>query len=98
MVDFKYDKALGLAKEQVSKLADTVNDSFEILTADTVTIDDGWIFFYDTVDFIREGKFGSRLVGNCPVFVMKDMSVHLLPTHMPLENAIEEILLSQKSR
>jgi hypothetical protein len=51
----------------------------------TMSFEDGWLFFYNSVEYLRSGNDLSRLAGNGPIFVQTSGAVHKLPTHQPYD-------------
>jgi len=43
--------------------------------------DDGWIFFYNSLDYLSTGNFSSQLVGNIPVMITRDGNHRFLEWH-----------------
>lgn len=51
----------------------------------------GWVFFYQTKDYIETGNFSSMLAGNSPFIVDRgDGSLHVLGTVHPVDFYINE--------
>jgi Immunity protein 35 len=63
-----FDQARVIAEKTVRAIADSVNDEFVIV--DNETIDEGWLFVYNTKDFMETGNFRSSLAGNGPIFYL----------------------------
>jgi hypothetical protein len=67
-VTCSFDQAKALAGETVAALAAAVSDEFALVGHETVEAN-GWLFFYNSKEFIETGSFSSSLVGNGPIFV-----------------------------
>jgi hypothetical protein len=91
MINLKRDMALSLAKIRVNELAALAGDEFEILDGNTVQAESGWVFFYNSKEFIETRNPIAALAGNGPIFVKSDGSVHDLPTAVAWEVAIQNI-------
>lgn len=88
---FDLEDAYFLAHKRVEDLAQAAGDEFEILRELTVEVQQGWIFFYNTADFVRTNNFSSSLAGNGPVLVTHAGVVHELPSGIPWEEAVQKI-------
>ncbi|TQF73044.1 hypothetical protein FLM44_03175 [Pseudoalteromonas luteoviolacea] len=42
-----------------------------LLTDETIEKDWGWVFFYQSIDFIKSGDFLDMLGGNAPIMINK---------------------------
>ena len=50
----------------------------------------GWVFFYQTRDYIDTGDFRSQLAGNAPIVVMRDSGeVEVTGTARPLDEYLD---------
>ena len=81
-----FDQAKAIAERRVRAIADAVNDEFDIV--DNETIDEGWLFYYNSKDFIETGNFRSALAGNGPIFVDRSGAVKVLPSAIPWQVAV----------
>jgi hypothetical protein len=88
---FNCESAYTLARERVDHLARAVGDNFEILTASTREIEEGWVFFFNTKDFVQTGNPASALAGNGPLLVTRGGAIHQLPSSIPWEVAVKQI-------
>jgi len=82
------DKAQLLAEEAVAALGSASGDDFALISDRTVEVNEGWIFFYNTREFIETGNFDSCLAGNGPIFVNRNGVVRNLPSAIPWDVAI----------
>lgn len=60
------------AKDSVLKKINELNsgnDQCVILDEQTIRVQDGWIFFYQSSKFLQTGEISHALVGNIPIFV-----------------------------
>jgi Immunity protein 35 len=83
------DQAKLLAKKAVSALGAASEDEFLLIEGNTVETDHGWVFFYNTREFIDTGEPTSSLVGNGPIFVSRTGEVRELPSAVPWETSIK---------
>jgi hypothetical protein len=66
----------------------------EIAIIDGATIEKsyGWIFFYDSKQYLESGNFSDRLVGNAPIVVARaDGGIHETGTARPLEYYLDRL-------
>jgi hypothetical protein len=84
-------EAEALACELIAVLGAASHDDFALLREKTVATDDGWVFFYNSREFIETGDPISALAGNGPIFVSKNGEVRQLPSALPWEQAIRSI-------
>ena len=83
--------ALEIARKKVDELALATGDQFEIILDETKAVDKGWIFFYNTADYVRTRNPIHALAGNGPIMVSRDGVIHELPTAVPWEEALKKI-------
>ena len=62
-------QAKGLAQAQLSAFSE--GSEFEVVIIDSATIERefGWVFFYDSRQYLETGEFMHRLAGNAPLIV-----------------------------
>ncbi|MBL0419250.1 hypothetical protein JI739_02710 [Ramlibacter sp. AW1] len=85
------ESAIALARKRINSLADAVGDQFEILPDSTREIDQGWVIFFNTADFVRTQNPASALAGNNPILVTHDGVIHELPSAIPWEQAVRSL-------
>lgn len=85
------DEALALAERLIMNHATATDSEFVILHEKTVEIERGWVFFYNSREFVETGNPISALAGNCPIFVNRLGNVRELPTAVPWEVGIKDI-------
>jgi hypothetical protein len=86
MIDIK--EAERLARDTIRNIAGTAENEFSLQSDRTVTHEAGWIFFYNSLRYIETGDPNHMLAGNGPVFVSKDGSVTVIPSHTPWQEFI----------
>ena len=86
------EEAKALVQAEISKDNPYEPDmKLEILDADTVEKEWGWIFFYDSVDHIRTGDDKYLLAGNAPIIVNKETGeLTVTGTSWPIEKYIDD--------
>ncbi|MBI5270777.1 MAG: hypothetical protein HY856_14000 [Burkholderiales bacterium] len=83
--------ALALARERVHGLGQAVGDEFEILPDATREVECGWVFFFNTADFVKTRDPASALAGNGPILVTREGLIQELSSSIPLEAALKEL-------
>jgi hypothetical protein len=83
--------AMNLARETIAQLALSVGDQFDILLDETREVEQGWVFFFNTADFVRTRNPVYALAGNGPILVSRDGKVQELPTAVPWEDSLKKI-------
>ena len=91
MHSLKRETAISLARERIDQLAQAAGDEFEILSDATREIEQGWLFFFNTMDFVKTRNPLSALAGNGPILVTREGVVHELPSAIPWEDAAKQI-------
>jgi len=86
-VTCSFDEAKALAQKTVAALGAASGDEFNIVRHETVDAD-GWIFFYNSKEFIETGNPSSALAGNGPIFVDRNGVLEILGSGEPWEVAI----------
>jgi hypothetical protein len=85
------DEARDIANEYVSKLESEAGKSLRIVDEQTIEKSFGWVFFYNSKDYLETGDFRSMLVGNAPLIVDKnDGSLHETGTAKPVSDYISD--------
>ena len=83
--------ALKIARAKVDELGRMAGDAFDILTAETKEVKQGWLFFYNSADFIRTRDPMFALAGNGPLLILRDGQVATLPTAVPWQEAVDQM-------
>ncbi|WP_092953350.1 YrhB domain-containing protein [Paracidovorax konjaci] len=76
----EYAEALRIAENYVQRLAEIANDDFRIILEDTKEIEKGWVFFFNTSEFIKSGNHLYALAGNGPFLVKRNADIYQLPS------------------
>jgi hypothetical protein len=84
-------KARQIAHERVQEIEREAGCQLELLDVSTVQVKQGWVFFYNSADFIRTGSSADALAGNGPLFVSLDGRLTELPSSKPWQRALEEL-------
>ncbi|SHN12932.1 YrhB domain-containing protein [Roseibium suaedae] len=91
MVNINKEKAIQLAQKIVDQYIKSTGIDSEIISDIIEEIDRGWVFFYNSSEYLRTGSFSSQLLGNGPIFVTREGGVHELTTSEPWDEAIKKI-------
>lgn len=90
MPSLNRETAISLARERIDRLQ-AAGDQFEILFDSTMEFEQGWLFFFNTADFVRTRNLVYSLAGNGPILVTREGVVHELPSAIPWEDAVKRI-------
>ena len=74
------EEALTIARQTLAS-RDHRDPDVVVVEDETRVTDYGWVFFYQTERYLRTGELGAMLVGNGPILVLRDGSVHRLPSN-----------------
>jgi hypothetical protein len=84
-------EARQIAAERVREIERDAGCKLELLDLSTVQVKQGWVFFYNSAEFIRTGNASDALAGNGPLFVALDGRLTELPSSKPWQRALEEL-------
>ena len=83
-----FDQAFELAETWVRV---TTGDHAVIVNESTLKRPYGWVFFYESRDFISSGKMRDKLAGNAPILVDRvNAEIRITGTARPLNVYLEE--------
>jgi len=85
-----FNQAKALAEKTVADIGAAAGDEFAITGYETIEAK-GWMFFYNSKEFIETGSFSSALAGNGPIFVGRDGVLRTVPTFTRWEDAIKSL-------
>ncbi len=86
MKEIGFEGAVAIAMAKLEELC--VGVPLQLLQDEVLEKANGWVFFYQSSDYLQTGQFNLQLVGNAPIYVRRDGYLSLLPTHSPLEQSI----------
>jgi hypothetical protein len=70
-----------------------------LLDESTMERDFGWVFFYNSKDYLETGEIRHTLAGNAPIVVTRaDGAVHVTGTALPLERYLEKFTRAPPGR
>ena len=83
------ETARAIADRFLKTLYDTVTDAV-IVDQDTREEKFGWVFFYESKEYLETGDIAAIFVGNAPLIVDRNGQVYQTGTALPPEEYIEE--------
>jgi hypothetical protein len=83
--------ATRLALEKLDEIAQRAGINLQLLSDRTREIEAGWVFFYNSSEFLRTRNLSHALAGNGPIFVTREGAVHQLPTAIPWQEGVKRI-------
>lgn len=86
-----FSQAIMVAKEIVHSFGEEAGFDFQISEDQTIEGELGWMFFYNTADYIRYGRTSDALTGNGPILVFRDGRVEEVPSIVSIEEACKLI-------
>lgn len=85
-------EARSIALEEARLVLSETDRTPEIINNLTRTEPFGWVFFYDSVEFVRTGDIESSLLGNSPIIVDTSGQIHHTGTAYPVDHYITFML------
>jgi len=83
-----YSKAKLLAETRIELMGDV---DAEIIDEETIAKPYGWVFFYQSTEFLRTKESGKQLAGNCPIFIDRvNGELRIFGTARPIEYYLKE--------
>lgn len=92
-----YEEAMLTAKNLIdgfNKVRTEAQGKLVLLEEETIHHNLGWVFFYNLENTFDKDNHYIGLVGNSPIFVLKEGRVARLPTAIPVEQALDELTTS----
>lgn len=78
------------AKKKVDNYLRNLDIACELLEDETIEWDLGWVFFYNSKEYIKTGNLSAVLVGNAPLIIDKFTGALVeMGTAFPIEYYIE---------
>lgn len=91
MATIDFEAARHLAQTRIASHAQQAQDAFVLVPEHTRETARGWVFFYNSREFVQTGNTNAMLAGNGPILVERDGTVIDLPTHCDWEDAIRAL-------
>ena len=85
------NEARQIAAGRMREIEQEAGCKLELLEHSTVQVKQGWVFFYNSAEFIQTGNTSDALAGNGPLFVALDGRLIELPSSKPWQRALEEL-------
>lgn len=83
------EDARKIACKYLSSLEPGIGEPLELVDSETIEKSFGWVFFYNSKDYIKTGDFKYMLAGNAPFIVDRNNGdVHVIGTAKPIEDYI----------
>jgi hypothetical protein len=93
------EKARAIAAEHLSEGRQTPEGVTPvIIDAETQEREFGWVFFYDSKEYVETGDFIHAIPGNAPVVVLRDGAIRTTGTARPLSEYLNEIETRERRR
>lgn len=87
-----YEQAKLIAHQYLNYLQNEFGDVLQITEIREESF--GWVYFYQSKEFLETGSLGSMLAGNAPFIVNRKMgTIHVLGTVHPVDVYIKEYAL-----
>lgn len=80
-----------IARIYVDGLALAAGDSFEVIFEQTIEVEGGWVYFFNTSDYIKTKDLSVALAGNGPIYIRKNSEVHQLPSSSDWMRSLAQI-------
>ncbi|GAB3353495.1 YrhB domain-containing protein [Lysobacter tyrosinilyticus] len=88
MTTIDFDTAQALAKRRIDEISQESGVEMELVFDRTREVEQGWVFFYNSTQFLRTKDPSWMLAGNGPLLVTRFGTLQELPSHIPWEEAI----------
>lgn len=83
------EEAIARVKGHLVALEPGVGVELALLEQNTLEEDFGWVFFYQSKDFLESGRVSDKLAGNSPIIVdRRDGTIHTTGTAHPIESYV----------
>lgn len=82
-------EARKVAEERISQIAKLAGGDFIIIKS--IEVPEGWIFFYNSREYVETKDDMFALIGNGPVFVNRLGSVEELTSALPWKDALQKL-------
>lgn len=86
------EEAMALARAHLDDL-ENLNADATLQLVEDATIEKafGWVFFYNSSKYLESGSPSDALLGNAPIIVKRDGTLHATGTAHPIEHYIAEL-------
>jgi hypothetical protein len=83
-----FDTAKSLARRRIDEISMEIGVEVELMVDRTQEIEQGWVFFYNSAEFLRTKDPSWKLAGNGPLLITRLGMIQELPSHVPWEDAV----------
>ena len=84
-------EAYRIANDKIINMHRLYDFEVRIIDEATLEYDFGWVFFYNSKDYLENGNFSSCLAGNAPIIVDRyNGSVHITGTARQISFYVDE--------
>lgn len=80
-----------IAGIKVNRYAEIIGVELSIISEETKSVESGWVFFYQSQEYLKTKNPSSQLAGNSPIFITKNGLLYELPTSISYEEALKNI-------
>lgn len=91
MSNLNREEATALAQNRIEHLGRSVGDRFELMSDLTKEVDQGWVFFFNTAEYVSTRNPLTALAGNGPILVTRRAEVFQLSSAIPWEIAVKNL-------
>jgi hypothetical protein len=91
MDSLNYRDALRLAQAKIDELASVEGEQFALLAEEVRELEQGWVFFYNTADYLRTGDSMQALAGNGPILILRNGQITLLPSATSWQDEVRKM-------
>lgn len=91
MDTINHSVAQQIAQSKVDQLASAAGDDFVLLLQETREVEQGWVFFFNSADYLRTGNHLHALAGNGPLIVLRNGDVIATPTAVPWQDVVSKM-------
>jgi hypothetical protein len=87
-----FDEAIEIAQRQLRKIEEENNLSSLMLILNQTKVESfGWVFFYNTEEYLRTGNISACLAGNAPFIINSESGeLYVTGTAKPVDIYIDE--------
>ncbi len=85
------DAARDIAEQKLGTIYEQGGETLAIDDAATREEDIGWVFYYQTKQYLERRDPDQQLIGNAPIVVDRDGNIYETGTGQPIEHYLDEI-------
>jgi len=93
----QFDQAQEIALQYLQRMASEIRVPLQIVKVREESF--GWIFFYQSIEYVQTENFSAMLAGNAPFLIDRDTAnLHVLGTAHPVSFYIQEYAAQRGSK